>query len=143
MFKRIFLDANILIDFIDEMRPAHLESKKIIIDALAKNINLFTSCDIVTTVYYLSARKNKTRALNEIVNINLFCKIIDFSNTEVEKTCTLMTQNSAFDDLEVAIQYILAKKAGCDCIISNDKNFYSPDIPLLSSGEFCHKANLA
>jgi len=136
MFKRIFLDANILIDSIDNQRPMHHRSTALIRFCLEKEIPVFTSCDIVTTVYYLSAKKDKKQALNEITKINRFCKIIDFSNTEVEQTCDLMAQNSDFKDLEDTIQYILAKKALCDCIVSNDKNFLSPDILLLNSEEF-------
>ena len=136
MFKRLFLDANILIDSIDNQRPMHHRSTALIRFCLEKEIPVFTSCDIVTTVYYLSAKKDKKQALNEITKINRFCKIIDFSNTEVEQTCDLMAQNSDFKDLEDTIQYILAKKALCDCIVSNDKNFLSPDILLLNSEEF-------
>ncbi|MDD2828625.1 MAG: PIN domain-containing protein [Sulfuricurvum sp.] len=142
MFKRLFLDANILVDFVDDTRISHIQSKKIIIDSLQRNVHLFTSCDIVTTVYYLSAKKDKKQALNEITKINRFCKIIDFSNNEVEETCALMAQNSYFKDLEDTIQYILAKKALCDCIISNDQRFYSPDILLLSSEQFCERLGL-
>lgn len=142
MFKRIFLDANILIDSIDNQRPMHHRSITLIHFCLDQGIPIFTSCDIVTTVYYLSAKKNKLRALNEIAKINRFCKIIDFSNDEVEETCDLMAQNSDFKDLEDTIQYILAKKAGCDCIISNDKNFLSPDIVLMNSTSFCETLEL-
>jgi len=131
-----------LVDFVDDMRPSHIQSKKIIIDAIQKDVHLFTSCDIVTTVYYLSAKIDKKQALNEITKINCFCKIIDFSNVEVEQTCDLMAQNSDFKDLEDTIQYILAKKALCDCIISNDKNFLSPDILLLNSEQFCERLGL-
>lgn len=126
MFKRLFLDANILVDFIDDTRLSHL----------------FTSCDIVTTVYYLSAKTDKKRALDEIAKINRFCKIIDFSNTEVAQTCELMAIDTTFTDLEDTIQYILAKKVSCDCIISNDKKFYSPDIALMGSALFCDTLSL-
>ncbi len=142
MFKRIFLDANILIDSIDDQRPMHHRSTALIRFCLDKEIPVFTSCDIVTTVYYLSAKIDKKQALNEITKINRFCKIIDFSNAEVEQTCNLMAQNSDFKDLEDTIQYILAKKALCDCIVSNDKNFLSPDILLLSSEAFCERLRL-
>lgn len=143
MFKRIFLDANVLVDSIDDQRPLHRKSTAIIRFCLKQEIPLFTSCDIVTTVYYLSAKTDKKRALDEIAKINRFCKIIDFSNSEVEQTCDLMTKNSTFTDLKDTIQYILAKKALCDCIVSNDKQFYSPDITLLNSTAFCEKIGLS
>lgn len=143
MFKRLFLDANILVDSIDDQRPSHHKSAALIRFCLKEEISLFTSCDIVTTVYYLSAKIDKARALSEITKINRFCTIIDFSNSEVEQTCTLMATNDTFTDLEDTIQYILAKKTSCDCIISNDKKFHSPDIPLMSSVVFCEKIGLS
>lgn len=136
MSKKIFLDANILVDFIDEGREQHTYARKIIIDSLHLGDELFTSCDIVTTLYYLSAKSDKNRALNEIVKINSFCRVVEFSNTEVEQTCKQMSEDAKFKDLEDTIQYVLAKKYGCDVIITNDKNFYSPDITLLSSKAF-------
>lgn len=137
MFKKIFLDANILVDFIDAQRSGHLLSQKIVIGSLKKRITLYTSCDILTTVYYLSAKVDRKRALYEISKINEFCTIIDFTNKEVEHTCKLMSENARFYDLEDTIQYVLAKKAGCDLIISNDKNFISDDISLMSAQAFC------
>lgn len=136
MSKKIFLDANILIDFIDDQREHHLLAKSIILNGLNAGDEIFTSCDIVTTLYYLSAKTDKNRALNEIVKINSFCKVIEFTNNEVSQTCTLMLEDQKFKDLEDTIQYVLAKKYGCDVIITNDKNFHSPDIALRTSKAF-------
>jgi predicted nucleic acid-binding protein len=47
-----------------------------------------------------------------------------------------MRANSSYKDLEDTIQYILAKKEGCELIISNDRDFFSEDILLMSSKEF-------
>lgn len=141
--KNVYLDANILVDFSDPKRTYHPQAVQIITHCLKSTITLFTSCDIITTLYYIDSKRDKTTALNTINQINRFCKIIDFSNIEVEQTCDLMTKNSDFKDLEDTIQYILAKKALCDCIISNDKQFCSPDITLLNSTAFCEKIGLS
>lgn len=140
--NRVYLDANILLDFSNPERKYHSNAIHIITHCLKTKITLFTSCDIITTLYYIDSKKSKESALNNIHKINQFVKIIDFSNTEVEQTCDLMAQNSDFKDLEDTIQYILAKKASCDCIISNDKNFLSPDIILFSSEQFCERLGL-
>lgn len=137
MSKKIFLDANILVDFIDQKRTMHHWSKILIIECLEKNMRLYTSCDIITTVYYLGAKIDKKQALTQVSHLNTFCKIIDFSNSDVEHTCSLMQRDASFTDFEDTLQYILAKKSLCDLIISNDKNFISPDLPLMSSREFC------
>jgi len=44
-----------------------------------------------------------------------------------------MEKNENFSDLEDTIQYVMARKERCDYIISNDKEFFSHDVPLLSS----------
>ena len=53
-----------------------------------------------------------------------------------------MRENLNFKDLEDTIQYVLAQKIDCDCIISNDKEFYSPEVELFSSDEFVRKFSI-
>jgi len=47
-----------------------------------------------------------------------------------------MQSNTKHKDLEDTIQYVMAKKAGCDLILSNDRGFVSPDIALMSTEKF-------
>lgn len=48
-----------------------------------------------------------------------------------------MLEDSVYIDLEDTIQYVMAKKHNCEIIISNDKNFVSKEIKILTSEEFC------
>ncbi len=141
MCKKVFLDANILVDFMDDTRRFHQHSVEVIRYCLTNDIALYTSCDIVTTIYYVSAKSNRFRALNEIEQINKFCHVVDFSNPEVRETCVLMREDSDFKDLEDTIQYILAKKAECDLIVTNDMKFVAKDIVKIGSEAFCKKIN--
>ena len=136
MYKKIFFDANIILDVFDPKRPSAKESLETYIYILENSIGLFTSCDIITTIYYVYAKKNKIDVLNKIEDTNKTLSVIDFSNREIAQTCQLMRENPNYKDLEDTIQYILAKKEGCELIISNDKGFYSEEIPVMSSKEF-------
>ncbi len=138
-YKRVFLDANIILDIYDATRPFYKESSEAISILLQNGSELFTSCDIITTLYYLLAKKDKLEALDSILDINELCTIIEFGNQEIEQSCKLMKQNKIFIDLEDTIQYIMARKASCDLILSNDKGFVSEDILLMSSKEFVKK----
>ena len=139
-YKRVFLDANIILDIYDATRPFYKESTKAISILLQqKETELFTSCDIITTLYYLLAKKGKLKALDSILDINELCTVIEFGNQEIKKSCKLMKQNSNFTDLEDTIQYTMVKKASCDLILSNDRGFASEDILLLSSREFVER----
>jgi len=136
MFNRIFLDANILIDIAGTKRPMHTQSLRIMQWLMQQNIMIYTSCDIMTTVYYINAKESKRQALLNVININKLCSVIEFSNNEVEMTCNLMLEDSDYTDLEDTMQYTLALKEGCELILTNDKNFVSKEIPTMSSEVF-------
>ncbi|MEA1920267.1 MAG: PIN domain-containing protein [Campylobacterota bacterium] len=139
MYKSVFVDANILVDYIDASRKSHSYSVQTLHHLLSNNVSVLTSCDIITTIYYLYAKKDKNQALLEIERINQFCKVINFSNHEVTLTCKLMHKDTDYHDLEDTLQYILAQKEQCELIISNDKNFTSKAIALMSSENFLEK----
>ena len=136
-YKRVFLDANIILDVYDDKRPFHVESSEAISMLLQqKDVDIFTSCDIITTLYYVLSKKGKMDALDSILDINELCTVIEFGNREIEESCRLLKSNKNFTDLEDTIRYIMAKKASCDLILSNDKGFVSKGVALMSSGEF-------
>jgi predicted nucleic acid-binding protein len=134
---RVFLDANILIDKFDSTRIFHkFSDKSFEYMLLSGSIDVFTSCDIITTLYYIGSKKDKKQILHDIRAVNKTLEVIKISNKEIEETCELMINDNNYKDLEDTIQYIMAKKENCDLIISNDKNFISKDIKLLTSEEF-------
>lgn len=137
MYKKVFLDANILADIYDKSRPYFMHSEKVISLLLEdENIQLFTSCDIITTLYYILSKQDKTKALAVIEEVNEWCEVVDFANSEIKECCLLMKDNTAYKDLEDTIQYVMAKKVSSDLILSNDKGFVSDDIVVMSSEEF-------
>ena len=136
-YNKVFLDANVILDMYDENRPFHQESSEAISTLLGqKNVELFTSCDIITTLYYVLSKRGKKEALDSILDVNELCSVIEFAKNEIEESCGLMKMNKSFTDLEDTIQYVMAKKVGCDLILSNDKGFVSEGISLMKSGEF-------
>ncbi len=135
---KLFLDANILIDISDSSRPSFDESSKLF-DHLVDNFKeyqLYTSCDLLTTIYYVLRRKfDKKTVLEKIKLMNKIIHVIEFGNQEIDEAIYLMEKNSNFTDLEDTIQFVMARKERCDYIVSNDKGFFSHDVPLVRSGE--------
>ncbi len=143
MYKKIFLDANILLDIFSSNRLQHINSMKSYEYILSQgDIQLYTSCDIITTLYYVGVKTDKDLILDKIDSINKILKVIEFSNKEIAQTCSLMKTEKSYKDLEDTIQYILAKKENCNLIISNDENFYASDIKVISSKEFCKEVGI-
>ena len=138
MYKHVFIDVNVWVDLFDTQRPFVQQSRKAMTHLLEEDtVDLFTSCDIITTVYYLLAKKGRNVALEAIEYINNLCTIVEFGNKEVTKSCRLMKQNKQFTDLEDTIQYVMAKKIEADLILSNDASFVSDGIELISTEQFC------
>jgi len=142
MCEKVFLDANIFIDLNDEVRETSKESLAILDYLVKQKISIYTSCDLITTIYYILSKKSKVKALEAIEYLNKICKVIDLTNDQISQTCRLMRENQNYKDLEDTIQYILAKNQNCDLIISNDKHFYSEEIELLNSNQFINKFHI-
>ena len=138
--KKVFVDANVIIDTFDESRKEHNTSIKAIEYLLSKEeIELYTSCDLITTVYYVLKKKSGKESIYDIESALDIYNLIPFSNYEIKEAINLMQKNKNFKDLEDTLQYVLAKKEGCDLILSNDKEFYSPDIQIFTTLQFVEK----
>jgi len=134
--KKIFLDANILIDISDDSRPSSQESATLFRYLIqnSEKFELYTSCDLITTIYYLLKKPlGKKKSLEQLKIMNRVIKVIEFGNIEVDEAIYLMEKDEKFSDLEDTIQFVMARKKHCDYIITNDKNFYSYEVPLLTS----------
>ncbi len=138
--KKVFVDVNVIIDTFDESRKEHNTSTKAIEYLLSKGeIELYTSCDLITTVYYVLKKKSGKESIYDIESALDIYNLIPFSNYEIKEAINLMQKNKNFKDLEDTLQYVLAKKEGCDLILSNDKEFYSPDIQIFTTLQFVEK----
>jgi len=135
-YKKVFIDANIILDLFLKDRPFSEYSKKSFFYLQENDIEILTSCDLITTVYYILRKYNKQKALENILYVLNLLYLIPFSNDKTKKAIELMQKDKNFKDLEDTLQYVLAKENECDLIISNDKNFYSPDIKVLSTKKF-------
>ena len=121
--RKVFIDANIIIDLFED-RPYSFYSTSAVGKLVGLGVELLTSCDLITTIYYILSKADKEKALNYIEDSTSVFTLIPFSNKEVIKAVYLMKNNSNFKDLEDTIQYVLAKKENCNLILTNDKKFF-------------------
>jgi len=127
--QRIFLDTNIVIDFLGERNPFYESVAKILTLADNKKIKIFTSPTTISTSYYILAKfESNNVALEKIKKFKLLCDISIMNNEVIDKAIS-----SNFKDFEDAMQYFSAIATNCDLIITrNEKDFKSALIPILN-----------
>ncbi len=137
MSRRIFVDANIINDVFDAQRRFHQSSYQCLSNCLENNIRLITSCDIVTTVYYIASRnQNRGRALEALAQLNEVFSLVPFDNLMLSEAIALMRQDADYVDLEDTVQYVMAKKSGCKLVLTNDKGFVAKELTVMGSEAF-------
>ena len=140
IIKKIFFDANIFNDIFDEKRTSHASSKQSLVYALQNNLFVCTSCDIVTNIYYITAKHTtKEKALDALESVKEAVHIIPFGESELTSAIKLMRSDSDYKDMEDTIQYILALQQNCDLIITNDKKFVAKNINCMNAKAFVSK----
>ena len=135
--KKVFFDANIFNGIFDKNRKTHTVSNVAYLGALEKGITIYTSCDIATNIYYITAKyTSREHALNAIDLLKTSVSIMPFGEDELSATINLMRKDAEYKDLEDTIQYIMALNEKCDIIVTNDKHFASKKIKCMSSEMF-------
>lgn len=131
--QKIFLDTNIVIDFLGERELLYEASAKIVTLADQKKVKVFTSPTSITTVYYiLSKFESSKTALEKIRKFKLLCDISIMDNEVVEKAI-----HSGFKDFEDAMQYFSAIASNCELIITrNEKDFKNALIPVMNAESY-------
>ena len=133
---KVFVDTDIFIDAYDKNRKLYEESLNVLYHLIENSIDMYTSADIIKTMYYTLEQKDREKAILSIEYVNKFAKIVELSNKEVNKACKLLREDKSYKDLNSTLQYLLAKKEKCKYILTNSRDFYSSDIKVLSAKKF-------
>ncbi len=125
--QKIFLDTNIIIDFLGEREGFYEPAAKIVTLADRKKIKIFTSPSSISNSYNLLSKYENTKtALEKIRKFKVLCTISIMDDEVVEKAI-----NSDFKDFEDAMQYFSALASHCDLIVTrNEKDFKNAMIPV-------------
>lgn len=133
--SRVFLDANILLDMIDRDRGRIDRTRHLLAKMLEEGVVLYTSCDILSNIYYV-ARKQlpKQQLIEEMLRIIEIFEIVEINKT-MAKSALLKNLEAPNLDFEDLLQRACAETTDCDLIVSNDKRFVQGNIPVLSTTE--------
>jgi predicted nucleic acid-binding protein len=121
--ETIFCDANIILDLIDVDRGKIEKARSFVHTALIQDITLFTSCDILTNIYYVARKKvEKPLLVEEMLRIVDIFEIIEIDK-KLAKDALIKNLHDNSLDFEDLIQLECAISMGCDLIVTDDKKF--------------------
>lgn len=129
---KVFLDTNIVIDFLAQRQDFYTKAAKLISDLQQGRHKIFCSSLTFATAYYICKRG---RTHQDTINLlKAFAKICHI--TIVDEIIVESALNSDFKDFEDSMQYFSAVKTKADVIITRDKKgFELSQIPVKTPDE--------
>ena len=131
--KIIFLDTNVIIDFLADRRPFSLTTAEIFNASLSRDVKIYISSVSFNNIYYIlrqSLPHNETIWLLD--ELSEMTGIIDVTKAVIKKSL-----KSDFKDFEDAIQYNCALTINkIDFIVTRDsKDFKKSVLPVMNPQE--------
>ncbi len=129
--KRIFLDTNILIDYIDNRAGAD-NAEQIFACGFSDEALLYASSLSFANMAYIIKSRTQEEKYNALRQMASVVEILPLGKQEVISAITQPVK-----DFEDMLQYQCAKAANCDYIVTNDRRHYDfSDIPHFTSAAF-------
>lgn len=140
MTKKIFIDANVILDLFESGRAYHEESVEVMKRLFSdEETALFISGDMVSNIFYILQNHYKygfEKTLDAIEKITIMMRIYSVTQEDI-RVAIEICKNGQFKDFEDALQYICALKEGCILLITNNtKDFKNASIEVLSTEAF-------
>jgi predicted nucleic acid-binding protein len=131
--KNIFLDTNVLIDFLADRKPFSIEAAKLFDYSLKKKVTIYVATVSYNNIYYIL-----TQSCTHSETIKILTELQDWTEAvDVSKDVIRKALKSEFKDFEDAIQYNCAKDLSkIDCIVTRDtKDFKASSLPTFTPKE--------
>lgn len=126
MAANVFLDANIILDFLLK-RKDYEEARKIIVLVLEKKIRAYISPSILHIVSYWLTKAYGSAKSKDL----LLLLLSDFSIIDANQEVVTLALTSQMNDIEDALQYYTALHHKIDFFISRDRDFQESALTLL------------
>ncbi len=131
--KNIFLDTNVVIDFLSDRRPFSLLAAKIFNYSLQGKVKVYISAISYNNIYYILRQSlTSSETIKLLDGLCEMCEIAD-----VTKAIIKASLKTDFKDFEDAIQYNCALSINkLDFIVTRDtKDFKKSTLPVLTPEE--------
>ena len=137
--KKIFLDINVVIDFLERSRPRHAQTVELFRYLTENGYEICISEDMLTTIFYIS--RNKTSVLKFLKVVLDKWQVLHFGEDVIKEAINITLENNL--DLEDVLQCLCAKEHGCAVLITNDGEFFDCGMSIYSAESFLKNKPLA
>jgi len=131
--KKIFIDTNVVIDFLADRRPFSIDAARLFDMAIDGRVKIYISAVSYNNIYYILRQSLTNSATIKLLEeLAAMTEIADVTNNVIRQSL-----KTDFNDYEDAIQYFCAMAvSGIDCIITRDtKDFKKSTISVLTPSE--------
>jgi predicted nucleic acid-binding protein len=131
---KVFLDTDIILDFLGDRKPFSHAALAIFLAAYNKQVALHTSSNSITTAYYILCKLTSEKHARELITGLLdHITIIPVRHSTLKSAFT-----SPFKDVEDAVQYHTASTiSSMHCIITrNVRDYKKSTLNVITSDEF-------
>ncbi|WP_417607919.1 type II toxin-antitoxin system VapC family toxin [Owenweeksia hongkongensis] len=129
---RIFLDTNVVYDFVSKRQPFYDAAALLIREAILKNYTIQISSLSVVNISYTTQKTHDT----SMANLAVASMLQSFELTPINQQIIEEAHLSGWKDFEDAVQYFSAIQDNADVIITrNQKDYEENKIPILNPEE--------
>ena len=131
---KLFLDTNVLIDFMSERLPHYLEAATLFTLAVERKCTIAVSSLSMVTSNYICCDRGKMPLTDWKKKANTMKSFIEVCSVDSEDI--FLSCGFDWSDYEDTVQYEVAKRHACDVIVTrNPRDFMKYDIPVLTPDE--------
>lgn len=118
----VFLDTNILIDYVLFRGDEALAAEYIFECSMNGDIDLYIAAHSLTDMFYILRKEYSSSERKMIIrNLCALCRVVPISAENIEKAVLA----GFSDDLEDSIQIQCAVESGCDYLVTRDAELFS------------------
>lgn len=129
---KVFLDTNILIDFVCKRQPFYNDAKRVFALGNIGQIDILLSALSIVNTMYIGKKYELVVVRQRIKSILPFVSVMDLPSAIV-----IMALDSDWKDYEDYVQNQSALESYADCIITrNKKDFKQSSVPVYTVEEF-------
>lgn len=132
--RMVFVDTNVLIDFLADRQPFADDAAKLFNYSLAKKVKVHISAVSYNNIYYILRQSlSNKETLDLLAELSAMTEIVDATKSVINNAI-----QSGFKDFEDAIQYYSALSVSkVEVIITrNRKDFKLSKLPVMATDEF-------